>query len=279
MKPVQPLDTLPLFSRLGPELVALLRSLDADDWSRPTACALWSVKDIAAHLLDTDIRRLSFQRDGLVPLAPETPIESYQDLVGFLNQLNADWVRSAQRISPILLTELLAFIGPKVCELLESLAPEGTALFPVAWAGDQSSLNWFDIAREYTEKWLHQQQIRDAVGRPGLTSREWLYPVLDTFMRALPHVYRETSADEGASLTVTIKGEAGGDWSLVRTEGAWQLFHGVSATGLAHTTLDQDTAWRLFTKGIDADTARHRLQIKGDESLGSKILHMVAVMA
>lgn len=26
---------------------------------------------------------------------------------------------------------------------------------------------WLDAAREYTEFWVHQQQIRDATGRPG----------------------------------------------------------------------------------------------------------------
>ena len=61
----------------------------------------------------------------------------------------------------------------------------------VAWAGDKQSPNWFDIAREYTEKWLHQQHIREAVGQPVLDERRWLFPVLDTFMRALPHVYRD----------------------------------------------------------------------------------------
>ncbi len=279
MKPVQPINTLPIYTRLGSELQTLLRSLDADDWSRPTACALWSVKDIAAHLLDGDLRRLSFQRDGLPLLAPDREIKGYGDLVGFLNQLNADWVRAAQRISPTLLIDLLGFTGPRVCELFESLDPEGPALFSVAWAGDASSLNWFDIARETTEKWLHQQQIRDAVGRPGLTSRQLLFPVLDTFMRALPHVYRETAADDGASLSFTIEGEAGGDWSLVRADSSWGLFHGESSEAVAHATLDQDTAWRLFSKGIDVETAKQKLRIVGDESLGSMILQMVAVMA
>ena len=52
-----------------------------DDWDRPTACALWSVRDIAAHLLDDDLRRLSFHRDGQPPPAA-VPIERHSDAGG-----------------------------------------------------------------------------------------------------------------------------------------------------------------------------------------------------
>lgn len=279
MQPVGPIKVVPLFAGLGEELVALLRGLAPEDWSRPTACALWSVRDVAAHLLDGNVRRLSFQRDRLPLLAPETEIESYDDLVAFLNQLNAEWVRAAKRISPALLIELLGFTDAKVQALFESLDPRAPAMLPVAWAGEETSQNWFDLAREYTEKWLHQQQIRDAVERPGLTSRRWFYPVLDTFMRALPHLYRDAEADEGASLAFRIKGEAGGWWSLLLRDGSWRLFHGEAAAPLALATLDQDDAWRLFTKSLDPETARGRARIEGDEELGAKMLGLVAVMA
>jgi len=36
----------------------------------------------------------------------------------------------------------------------------------VDWAEEMESKNWMAIAREYTEKWLHQQQIRDAIQQP-----------------------------------------------------------------------------------------------------------------
>ena len=52
-------------------------------------------------------------------------------------------------------------------------------------------------AREFTERWVHQQQIRDAVGKPGLTERRWLHPVLDAFARALPHALRDHAAPGG----------------------------------------------------------------------------------
>ena len=51
-----PVETLHLFPVLNKLLIELLSSLSADDWNKPTIAKLWTVKDIAAHLLDTNIR-------------------------------------------------------------------------------------------------------------------------------------------------------------------------------------------------------------------------------
>lgn len=244
-----------------------------------TICVPWSVKDLAAHLLDGDVRRLSLQRDKFNPPPPESPITDYTTLVGYLNQLNHNWVVAAQRLSPRLLTELLDLIGGQAAQFFQSLDLEGLALFPVAWAGETSSLNWFDLAREYTERWLHQQQIREAVGRPGLTERRYLYPVLDTFMRAMPHTYREIEAAVERSVVVSISGEAGGEWSLLRQAEGWSLFYGRAAAPAAQTHLSQDTAWRLFTKGLSREEARQWVKLEGEERLGAGLFNLLAIMA
>ncbi|HEX3202686.1 MAG TPA: hypothetical protein VHW42_12245 [Actinomycetes bacterium] len=38
---------------------------------------------------------------------------------------------------------------------------------PVSWVGPDPAPNWLDVAREYSERWTHQQQIRDAAEIPG----------------------------------------------------------------------------------------------------------------
>jgi uncharacterized protein (TIGR03083 family) len=278
MKSVEPIFVTELFCQIHGELLSLLRNLSGDDWNKPTAARLWTVKDVVAHLLDSDVRRLSYQRDKAPMVQPEAPIENYRDLVNFLNRLNADWVGAARRISPRLLIEFLEITGAQVCELFKSLDPFAPAIFGVGWAGEQESQNWFDVAREYTEKWHHQQQIRDAVGAPSLTGRKWLFPVLDTFLRGLPHTYRETQADEGSSVAFTITGEAGGTWMLRREGGAWRLYTGEGAAACV-VWMDQDTAWRLLTKGLSREEAETRIEIIGDHRLGKPILGMLAVMA
>jgi uncharacterized protein (TIGR03083 family) len=278
LKPLPPVNLVELFPGLHLELTRLLRGLDETDWAKPTACAQWSVKDIVAHLLDTAVRRLSFGRDGLDP-APDQSVQSYADLVAYLNRLNAEWVAAARRLSPRLLVDLLDYVEPELHAFFRSLDPQAPAAFGVAWAGEETSPNWFDVGREYTERWLHQQQIREAVGAPGLDGRSWLHPALDIFVRALPFTYRQVTAPAGQSLRFEIQGEAGGVWTLVRSSGGWQLLVGSDPTAATRVSLDQESAWKLFSKGLSPKEARQRIRIEGDLALGQPVLGSLAVMA
>src|SRR4051812_4184966 len=85
-----------LFPLLDIELIRLLRQLTPGEWQLPTIAKLWTVKDIASHLLDGNIKTLSFARDGYIPPLPNK-IETNEQLVNFVNQSNADWVKAAAR--------------------------------------------------------------------------------------------------------------------------------------------------------------------------------------
>jgi uncharacterized protein (TIGR03083 family) len=276
--PVQPILLVGRFPPLHAELMRLLRGLDDADWERPTACARWSVKDIVAHLLDTGLRRLSLGRDGWVT-PPARTIGPYADLVVYLNELNAQWVTAARRLSPPVLIELLDDSAPRLHAYFASLEPMAEAQFGVAWAGEECSPVWFDIGREYTERWLHQQQIREAVNAPGLTDREWLYPALDIFMRALPYTYRDVAAPPGQSVRLEIEGQAGGTWTLVRRAEGWSLCTGSATAPTTAVHLNQDSAWKLLSKGLSREAARSRIRIEGDRRLGEPIFGALAIMA
>ncbi len=272
-----PIPTLSLFPALDRQLIDLLKSLTFQEWEAPTIAPLWRVKDIAAHLLDGNLRTLSMLRDAYAGDPPED-IRSYQDLVTYLNGLNTVWVAAAKRLSPQVLIELLELTGKQYHEYLSTLDPFAKAAFSVAWAGETESLNWFHIAREYTEKWHHQQQIREATGRPGLLSRAFFYPFIATFMRGLPYTYRDTKAENGTCVKFTVSTEAGGDWYLLREDGQWKLAETHSGTLSASLSIDPDTAWKLFTKGISPELARPKVSIKGDVKLAEVSLEMIAVM-
>jgi len=267
-----------LFLPLQQELVSLLRGLGESDWSRPTLARQWAVKDIAAHLLDTDLRRLSSQRDGYRTAPPARGVGNYQDLVAFLNRLNASWVEATKRLSPRVLVDLLEWSGPRVAELFASLPPDAPAQIPVAWAGEERSANWMDTGREYTEKWHHQAQIREAVGAPGLNGRRWLKPVLELSMYALPHAFRNVGAARGSALNVRIDGEAGGVWHIVMEDGVWKLLEGEATEAAACVRLDGETAWRLFFNALDRGDAKRRVAASGDEELCDAFFAVRSVM-
>jgi len=256
----------------------LLRSLGPDQWDLPTVCRGWTVKDIAAHLLDTALRRLSLERDRHRAPGRDAPIASYRDLVALLDGWNAEWVVAMRRLSPQLLTELLAWTEPQLWAHLAALDPLGEAIFPVAWAGEEHSTVWFDVARELTERWHHQQQIRQAVGAPPLRDARLNAPVLETFLRALPHSYRATEAAPGTTVAITIRNDGDQRYVLWRGDERWELLGGAVPGASATVALDEETAWLLLTKGIGAHEARERAEVGGETRLLDPLFATIAVM-
>jgi uncharacterized protein (TIGR03083 family) len=264
---------------LDKRLIQLLNSLTDEEWHAPTIAPKWNVKDIAAHLLDGNLRGLSIMRDKYNRLQPGK-IDTYKDLVFFLNELNAEWTAAAKRMSPKVITNLLEISGQQYADFLHTLDPWDDAVFSVAWAGEEVSKNWFHIAREYTEKWIHQQQIRAAVGKEdGIMTRELFYPFIDTFMCGLPHTYKYADVPVGTSVEVEISTQIGGIWHINKTEEGWVLRKSTRLEPDARVEIKPDTAWKLFSKGIAPEQALDEVNITGDEKLGAIALGMVSVMA
>jgi uncharacterized protein (TIGR03083 family) len=276
MKEPQPIEVSHLFPELLDHLLALLSRLSPAEWQTPTTCAGWSVKDVALHLLGGDAGILSRGRDQFTPAT--RPIRSAEDLAELVNNLNAGWLQATQRLSPRLLCDLLRYLGNQVCDHFQSLDPYALG-GPVSWVGPEPAPVWLDLAREYTERWHHQQHIRDAVDQPGLKEARYLAPALDAFVRALPRAFRHAPAPDGTLFTLTIAGESGGRWSLLREEGYWRLYRDVDRAPDAAVLIDQDSAWRLFTNGLDSAEARSKTEISGDRSLEQHVLDMVSIIA
>jgi uncharacterized protein (TIGR03083 family) len=321
MQPPEPILVADLFPEVLDSLLKLLSGLSAEDWQKPTACPGWSVKDVALHLLGGEIGNLSGRRDQHTVSGPS--IAGWEELVSFIDDWNRGWVRAARRISPRLLVDLLEFTGGQMCDYFRSLDPFAMG-GAVSWAGPEPAPVWLDLAREYTERWHHQQHIRDATGRPGLKEPRYMAPALATFVWGLPRAFeaphlpsigpeegagrashlpsigpeegagrashlpsvapeegagQATAAAEAIAVTLTIAGASGGQWSVVREGGAWRLYAGAAERPAAQVTLDEDLAWRLFTRGVDPDAARERAALSGDRALGLKVLDTISIIA
>ena len=108
-------------------------------------------------------------------------------------------------------------------------------------------------------------------------TRELYYPVLDCFMRALPFTYRDgrqrlertcgsTSQENAAEAGISIATAIAGCRSRLP-----------QGRQVSETTIPQDIAWRMFTKGIDREAASAGI-VTGDRDLGSHILSMVSII-
>lgn len=272
-------DVRPLFPGERAALLSLLAALSGDDWTTATACSGWSVKDIVSHLLADDLGRLSAGRDGYTSrsFAEGFNVATFDGLVLAIDRQNEEWVRATRRLSPQLLIRLVQLSGEATVAYFADLELDALG-GPVEWAGPDAAPRRLDFAREYTERWVHQQHIRDALDRPGLKEPRWLAPVLATFAHALPRSLGAVEAEEGTAVQMLIRGPAGGDWTVCRHGASWRLTSS-PAEPSASVALDQEVAWRLFTKGISRDVARSQAELVGDPVLAERLLETVAVLA
>jgi uncharacterized protein (TIGR03083 family) len=278
LEPTVPIDARPLFRPVSVSLVTLLRGLPRERWDWPTIAGTWVVRDVVAHLLDSTLRRLSFHRDAMTPPPPAAAIASERDFVDFINDLNAQWVKSAKRLSPRVLTDLYERASREAADWYESLPFDAPALFPVSWAGEQASAGWFDVGREFTELWHHQQQIRIAVGAQALADPRYLGAVIDVAVRGLPHAFRDVPAEPGQTVVIDISGASGGQWTLLREEQRWTLSRGEPQLATTRIRLNDETAWKLLFNALSASDASRAVDVEGRRELGLALLRARSVI-
>jgi uncharacterized protein (TIGR03083 family) len=201
------MDTRVQFRSEREDLLALIDELPPAQWTAPTPAQGWTVKDVALHLLDGDLGRLSRDRDGDVTgLLPVS-----DDLGRFAAALaakNQRWLEATRKLSPRVIRDMFVSSTLQVQEW--TTGADLRAATRVSWASNEPVPTWLDLARELTETWVHHQQIRAAVARDTSTRR--LPEVLRTFVWAFPHQYR-VPATRGT--TVEIDLDTGGQWHLV----------------------------------------------------------------
>ena len=103
MEALTPIYTAELFPAVDAELIGLLRGLDEGDRTRPTLATQWRGRDVVAHLLDGDLRKLAEGRDGYRVGA--RTVSPFTDSVDLINEQNATGVSHAERLSPRVMTD------------------------------------------------------------------------------------------------------------------------------------------------------------------------------
>jgi hypothetical protein len=250
-------------------LLSLLSSLNDAQWAAPTAASQWLVKDIALHLLDVDLSWLARNRDhdrsGVIPVPAD-----HEEFVRGLASRNQRWVDGTRVLSARLITSLLAWSGEHLDAYLGTV--ELTRASSVYWAGPVPL--WFDLAREFTERWVHYRQIQAAVMPAGHDQQpdEYLPLALRTFIWGFPHQY-QAPAPPGTTIALEIPGI--GAWTLARTAARWTLDEGQAAAPAATLRMSGEAAWRLLT-GARYDT--RQVELSGDPALAKPLLQIRGVI-
>jgi uncharacterized protein (TIGR03083 family) len=129
------------------EFAALLRSLNQDEWSRPSRCDGWTVADVAAHVTGTLTRVVNGELEGLG--TPEATQHEVEQRRGRTPGEVADEVDAGAKAASAILPTFDddAWNGP---------APAGIP----GTLGEGVEALWYDA-------FVHADDIRAATGRPS----------------------------------------------------------------------------------------------------------------
>jgi hypothetical protein len=264
-----------LFAPERRELLTLLRGLSHEAWGRRTACEGWSVKDVTAHILRDDLGNLSGGRDGHAAGHIDAP--SWRDLVSLVDRANEEWVGAARPLSPRILTDLLEWSGREVAAYFATVDPldagENVAgrervrcRAGCTWPASTRSAGC--ISSRSVTRWRRRRSVIDACSTrssaPSCT--RFLTPTGRSPRRTAP---TSSSPSPGPRA-------AAGRWCMSTGPGGCTRTEPAPA---ASVSLDEDSAWRLFTRGIDAATLEGRITCRGDQALGRHLLGAVAIIA
>jgi uncharacterized protein (TIGR03083 family) len=270
--PVDAIDVMVDERRL---LLELLEGLKPAEWDQPTECPAWRVKGIALHLVADDLSLLSRQRDDEPPgVVPTVEDPGWEGLFGELNRFNERWVETAGFLSPPVVVDLLRSTGEWTHRWYTTVDPERLGE-GVHWAGIDAAPYWMLAAREYLERWIHQQQIRRATGRPGLDDPRYVVPTVAVTVRGFPPALSLFPAEVGTAVSLQLEGTDRA-WTFVNGGSSWMIHDGMPASPDVRLTLDVPAASALFSRGLEHAAATECLRAEGDEKLAAPLAAGVA---
>jgi uncharacterized protein (TIGR03083 family) len=263
-----------LFAVERARLLDLLRTVRESEWMMPTPCPEWSVLGLCAHLVGDDFGVLSRGRDGHHGTSAP-PGQSETEFIVWLDELQAQWVYAARRLSPRLVVDLLEWAGSQLVDMFARQDPTAPVA-SVSWAGSEPMPVWLNQARELSEYWIHRQQLLDALGRSNDLRPDLLAPVLDALRWAYPYRLAAVEGADGDAVSIEISGPVEVSWHLVRCEAIWD-FEEIGRTGRATIRLSTEQAWRLLTNNLDS-VERQNLRTSGDPKFVDAVLATRAII-
>lgn len=188
------------------EFVALARDVPEDQWHLATDLDGWSVKDNVAHTAHLEAV-LAGEPEETIAVA-EAPhlknLTSYYTEQGVLARRDRDMASLADEIEQA--------AAKRYAELLADPPTDGAAAPPITPGG----VPWNNdtlLNNRPLDVWMHEQDIRRAIGRPGGYGTAIAQHVLHRLAGGLPMVLGKRVAPPiGTSVRIDVP-EAGASWS------------------------------------------------------------------
>ncbi len=239
-------------------LLALLETLEPDDWQKPTACTAWNVRDMVAHQAGGYASGTSYKemiRQGMrLPKRGQLIEDAIND---FQLQERADR-------SPEELVAELREIGPVAAQKWAHefrFAKLITIPHPIA---KPLSFRYLMEIIHSRDTWMHRLDICRATGREFEQTREHDGRIAELVMLDVAKILGRKYPD--LSLTFDLTGIAGGVWTIGK---------GKSVATIRMDVLD----FNIFVSGrYSYEEARPLATITGDIATAEKALKNILVL-
>jgi uncharacterized protein (TIGR03083 family) len=268
--------TEPLVSRLEEvwnDIAGIGDDLTAEQWILPTECPGWSVFDNVAHMIGTE-RMLSGEHPGTSDAAADAP-----HVRNDIGKANEHWIAVYRGWSgPKLLDEFRAITARRL-DVLRAMTTEEWDAQGFTPEGPGPYRQFMEI--RVFDCWYHDQDIREAVGRPGYLEG----PVADLSIGRIPPkalgyvVGKKAGAPPGSVVAFAVEGTPPIDAAIsVPPEGRAVLLDSVPAEPTARITTDRRTFARLAGGRWTGAHAREHgvVRVVGDVTLGDRVVDNMA---
>ena len=258
------------------DAVALLRSLEPGDWDRPTELPGWDVRAVAAHLAHLEGELAGRPQEQVeVPEAPHVK--------GFMGQYTESGIVARRDWEPErIVDELEQDVAERRDQLATSPPEDPSALGPsfAALAG----WSWETLLHNRPfDLWMHEQDIRRAVGRPGGLDTPGAAHAARVLARSLGLVVgKRAGAQPGQSVLVELSEVEHPDVPhrlavLVGDDGRARPTDPDDLTSGATATLRLSFVDWVRLGGGRAGADDVAVELEGDEALGRRVVAAMAV--
>lgn len=250
------------------EFVALARDIPEDQWHLPTDLEGWSVKDNVAH---------TAHLEAVLSGAPEDtgPVEEAGHVKGLTGIYTEQGVVARRDRDMATLADEIEQSAATRHAALEAEPPTDASAPPPKTPGDVPWSNERLLSNRPLDVWMHEQDIRRAIGRPGGYDTAAARHTLEVFGQALPMVVgKRVAPPAGTTVRVDVP-DAGQTWTVaIGDDGRAALVEPAEQPTTRITLSAEDF---VVLAGGRRDPAATDAKIEGDTALGRAVLANLAV--